>query len=645
MKPTTNYRQTACRLLEALFFLCLFAPVALGQNNPVADDNWQNHVATKIDNDGGGNGTDKDNPILIASAAELAYFAQQVNSNAAIECGNSEIQPNGKGGDVGGFFGYYFALSTDIDLKEHYWTPIGTGNTFKGNFDGKGHCVSGLKVNVNTGAGLFGYANPGTIQNLGVCIAKEGVRGVANRESIYAGGIAGQALNIHNCYVVGEGSIEINGGTASGYAGGIVGYLYDSGSLTNCYATVDIKIEGNGNCYAGGIVGYCNSNSTISCTYATGDVETGTGPYHFYAGGICGYLNGISTIKNSLALNGRITGGDNFSNRIVGKKETNATLSSNYASPTIIVKSKTSPDNLVDNENGANTWLGSFDADLKIVLAGNTNSWGTSWTFTSGYLPQLKKKIADSYEEWTNKQPQLQANLYLPSRLCIVSPTGGTLTVTDDAGNLLTDGSAVLSGTILTLANTEASGYEFEAYLSSSDGSNFTDYSGTTIVMPDHDLYLSVRFKEEQKPDPDPPYIPPVPIYYSVYLPQVEGATTDPGPGEYEVASWDNFRFYLTLDSAYSESQPVVTTDRGETLVPRTSDGAYLVKYVRTDVEVFIDGLFKNPPPVANEAIGTDALIPQIWAEGSMLCIRMAEALPSAPRPYLYCGWPPIRQL
>ena len=129
--------------------------------------------------------------------------------------------------------------------------------------------------------------------------------------------------------------------------------------------------------------------------------------------------------------------------------------------------------------------------------------------------------------------------------------------------------------------------------------------------------------------EPDPPYVP---IYYSVYLPQVEGAVTDPGPGEYEVESWSTFRFYLTLDSAYSESQPVVTTDRGETLQPRTSDGAYLVKYVRTDVEVFIDGIVQNPPPVANEAIApADALAPQIWAEGTMLCIRMPEALPATP--------------
>ena len=165
--------------------------------------------------------------------------------------------------------------------------------------------------------------------------------------------------------------------------------------------------------------------------------------------------------------------------------------------------------------------------------------------------------------------------------------------------------------------------YTFDGWYDAADG-------GTAVTASTKPQTLYARWKADEKPvEPDPPYVP---IYYNVYLPQVEGATLDPGPGEYEVESWNTFRFYLTLDSAYSESQPIVTTSRGETLQPRTSDGAYLVKYVRSDVEVFIDGIVQNPPPVANEAIApADALAPQIWAEGSMLCIRMPEALPATP--------------
>ena len=90
--------------------------------------------------------------------------------------------------------------------------------------------------------------------------------------------------------------------------------------------------------------------------------------------------------------------------------------------------------------------------------------------------------------------------------------------------------------------------------------------------------------------------------------------------GEYQVESWSSFRFYLTLDSDYSQEEPVVTTDRGETLIPRTSDGAYVVKYVRDDVAISIDGIVKNPDPVANEELQTEGI--RIYAGGGYLHIQ-----------------------
>ena len=105
----------------------------------------------------------------------------------------------------------------------------------------------------------------------------------------------------------------------------------------------------------------------------------------------------------------------------------------------------------------------------------------------------------------------------------------------------------------------------------------------------------------------EPPYVPPV--YYTVTLPAVEGAVTDPVAGDYEVESWSTFRFYLTLDEDYNQSQPVVTTSRGDVISPRSSDGAYLVKYVRTDVAITISGVVKNPDPVANAELHTGSTI------------------------------------
>ena len=94
------------------------------------------------------------------------------------------------------------------------------------------------------------------------------------------------------------------------------------------------------------------------------------------------------------------------------------------------------------------------------------------------------------------------------------------------------------------------------------------------------DLWITASFTAQAPPPP------PTPVYYDVTLPSVEGATTDPAAGTYSVEAKESFRFFLTLDEAYSQSQPVVITDRGETITPRTSDGAYIVKTVHSDVSI-----------------------------------------------------------
>ena len=150
---------------------------------------------------------------------------------------------------------------------------------------------------------------------------------------------------------------------------------------------------------------------------------------------------------------------------------------------------------------------------------------------------------------------------------------------------------------------------------------------GTKVETSAKPQILYAQWKAVPAPEPEPEPT----VYYTVTLPLVEGAVTDPMAGDYDIESWSTFRFYLTLDANYDESQPVVTTSRGETLQPRTSDGAYLVKYVRTDVEIFIDGIEKNPPPVANEPIRAAVPEPEIWSENACLCIRLPEGLPSSP--------------
>lgn len=162
------------------------------------------------------------------------------------------------------------------------------------------------------------------------------------------------------------------------------------------------------------------------------------------------------------------------------------------------------------------------------------------------------------------------------------------------------------------------SGYTFQGWYDAPSG-------GTKVETSAEPQTLYARWKAVPELEPEPT------VYYTVTLPFVEGAVTDPVAGDYDVESWSTFRFYLTIDTAYSQSQPVVTTSRGETLQPRTSDGAYLLKYVRTDVEVYIDGILLNSPPVANEPIRAAAPEPEIWSEDACLCIRLPEGLPTSP--------------
>ena len=175
----------------------------------------------------------------------------------------------------------------------------------------------------------------------------------------------------------------------------------------------------------------------------------------------------------------------------------------------------------------------------------------------------------------------------------------------------------ILQGDALPTDIFTRSGYTFQGWYDAPSGETKVETSAEPQT-------LYARWEAVPVPEPEPT------VYYTVTLPFVEGAVTDPVAGDYDVESGSTFRFYLTLDMVYSQSQPIVTTSRGETLTPRTSDGAYLLKYVCTDVEVYIDGIEKNNP-VANEPIRAAAPEPEIWSEDACLCIRLSEGLPTSP--------------
>ena len=240
-----------------------------------------------------GGGT-ADNPYIIATSADLARLAADVN-----------------GGDSCG--GKYFKLTADIDLggvsgdASTYWTPIGTLvspdiRLFSGRFDGAGHEIKGLHIEAASAdyQGLFGAigttssgdiaevrsltvrgsvagrSTVGLIAGLNVgkitsCAASGAVSGTGE----YTGGIVGMNF--------GAVSSSVSRSAVSGIndVGGIVGINYGAVTSSVSHSTV----RGMGAC-VGGIVGMNNAagSATVSNCVSHGAVS-GTGQS---VGGIVG---------------------------------------------------------------------------------------------------------------------------------------------------------------------------------------------------------------------------------------------------------------------------------------------------------------------------------------------------------------------
>ena len=263
-----------------------------------------------------GSGTETD-PYQISTADQLKLFRDIVN---------------GAGGQTQNR-GAYAVLTTNIDLNNEPWTPIGPDrdSAYTGTFDGQGHTVKNLSVTVNVQsgrAGLFGCVKDGTIRKLTVagsvsCTANQG----------WCGGIAGYAMDetIENCASL--CTVSCTGIDAR--VGGIVGLVdYNSRTLIirDCYNIG--KITGrsdNGSGDAGGICGFY-MNGKISNCYNVGEI-TGSGyvskiavsAYNDSRPTNCYYLSDTDTDLNGTAKTAaEFANGDVLEELKAGQRDNNA---------------------------------------------------------------------------------------------------------------------------------------------------------------------------------------------------------------------------------------------------------------------------------------------------------------------------------
>lgn len=199
--------------------------------------------------------------------------------------------------------------------------------------------------------------------------------------------------------------------------------------------------------------------------------------------------------------------------------------------------------------------------------------------------------------------------------------TAGKVNYTVTVGSIsLTDDKVTAGQAVVVKLNLPAGGnFEHTATeVLAPDGSwLWADLSGSknpaTVSFNMPETNVVVRFHIEEKETPPTPPTPPGPddpdtpgeeetTYYTVTLPAVEGATTNPAAGDYRVESYGTFTFYLLLDKAYDQSQPVVTTGDGTPLTPSTGNGAYILKYIRSNQTIAIDGIRRNEA-TANEPV------------------------------------------
>ena len=247
-----------------------------------------------------GSGTEAD-PYLINDYYDLCWFRDHVNTCA--QDGSSQ------------YAGKYIKLTADIDLAGIAWEPIGSSikdhGSFYGTFDGDGHTIKNLYVDLESGQGAAGFFAK-------VSGSGDGPRAVVKNlvfENVdvyspdsYVGGVIGNAggnSEIRNVTVKGE--IYIVG---YGYVGGIIGHGYPD--------MYDCHVEGDGE-YSyilcnywcgGGLIGYAGEgNGTTYGTMLEGCSVSDIYIWSDYggAGALAGLLNANNFVKDCYAENVEIS--------------------------------------------------------------------------------------------------------------------------------------------------------------------------------------------------------------------------------------------------------------------------------------------------------------------------------------------------
>ena len=159
--------------------------------------------------------------------------------------------------NIRNYLSAHYALTTDIDASDTEtwnsgagWIPIGI---FNGSIEGMGYKISGLYINSTSDqSGLFVGSGSGVVHQLG--LVNIDITG-AN----YVGAFGGLVrISVSECFCTGV----ITGNL---YVGGIAGYLFTAGMISNCQSFCTVT----GTQHVGGLVGR-GYQSQINNAYSVG---------------------------------------------------------------------------------------------------------------------------------------------------------------------------------------------------------------------------------------------------------------------------------------------------------------------------------------------------------------------------------------
>ncbi len=298
----------------------------------------------------------------------------------------------------------------DIDSdKDTSWVPVGDdASRFTGTFEGNGHTIANLWVNVSSSSrvlgGLFGVID-GTVAIRNVGVVSGGVTSSSSDSSSDSGGLVGVSVNtlaITNSYFSGEGGVSSSSGSSS-YSGGLVGFSSDSLTITNSYFFGSAGVSSSTSyysSYSGGLVGFSSSSLTIRNSYFSsfGGVssfsDSSSSDSSSNSGGLVGLSNGTLMIRDSY-----FGGSGGVSSSSSGSSSSAGGLVGVYSSLTI-TNSYFSGEGGVSSSSGSSSYSGGlvgFSSSSSSVMITNSY-WNTDAPQSTGdgMTPQGQRAQGDA---------------------------------------------------------------------------------------------------------------------------------------------------------------------------------------------------------------------------------------------------------